>query len=123
MSAAILKLSENGELQRIHDKWLMRSACNSQGEKLEVDHLQLRSFSDLFLLCGLACLLVLFVYFVLIVRQFNRHYAEESESIVRRSQSARPQTFLSSVDKKEEDVKNRSKRRPLKRASNGSNGG
>ncbi|KAD7479123.1 hypothetical protein E3N88_02259 [Mikania micrantha] len=30
MSTAILKLSENGELQRIHDKWLMRSACSSQ---------------------------------------------------------------------------------------------
>ncbi|GFY87740.1 glutamate receptor 3.6 [Actinidia rufa] len=81
ISTAILKLSENGGLLRIHDKWLVRSACSSYGAKLEVDCLQLRSFSGLFLLCGLACLLVLFVYFVIYsTRQFSRHYAEKSES-------------------------------------------
>ena len=36
MSTAILKLSENGDLQRIHDKWLMRSACTAQGTTTEV---------------------------------------------------------------------------------------
>ncbi|XP_015576348.1 glutamate receptor 3.6 isoform X2 [Ricinus communis] len=52
MSTAILKLSENGDLQRIHDKWLTRSACSSTSTKLEVDRLQLRSFWGLFLICG-----------------------------------------------------------------------
>ncbi|KAK2657656.1 hypothetical protein Ddye_010708 [Dipteronia dyeriana] len=33
MSVAILQLSENGDLQRIHDKRLTRSACSSQGAK------------------------------------------------------------------------------------------
>ncbi|GFZ09468.1 glutamate receptor 3.6 [Actinidia rufa] len=69
MSTAILKLSEDGELQRIHDKWLMRSACISQGAKLETDRLQLKSFSGLFLACGLTCLLALFVYFALMIRK------------------------------------------------------
>ena len=44
MSTSIWKLSENGDLQRIHDKWLARSDCSSTGTKLEVDRLQLRSF-------------------------------------------------------------------------------
>ncbi|GFY87741.1 glutamate receptor 3.6 [Actinidia rufa] len=118
MSTAILKLSENGELQRIHDKWLMRSACSSQGAKLEVHELQLRSFLGLFILCGSACLLALFVYFVLIVRQFNRHDAEESKSIGSNSRSTRLQTFLSFVDEKKEGVKKLSKKRELERASN-----
>ena len=51
MSTAILKLSENGDLQRIHDKWLMRSACTAQGTTTEVDQLQFKSFLGLFVLC------------------------------------------------------------------------
>ncbi|MDG6100465.1 transporter substrate-binding domain-containing protein, partial [Alteromonas sp. ZYF713] len=62
MSTAILKLSENGELQRIHDKWLMRSACSSQNTKFEVDQLELKSFQGLFFICGLACFIALIIY-------------------------------------------------------------
>ena len=51
MSTAILKLSQNGDLQRIHDKWLMRSACTAQGTTTEVDQLQFKSFLGLFVLC------------------------------------------------------------------------
>ncbi|KAE8707179.1 Glutamate receptor 3.1 [Hibiscus syriacus] len=124
MSTAILKLSENGDLQRIHDKWLLRRACSYQGAKMEVDRLQLKSFWGLFLICGLACLIALFLYFLKMVRQFSRHYSEESE--IQSSRSARVQTFLSFVDEKEEEVKSRSKRRHMERVSNraddGSNG-
>ncbi|XP_022741195.1 glutamate receptor 3.6-like [Durio zibethinus] len=118
MSTALLKLSENGDLQRIHDKWLLRRACSYQGAKMEADRLQLKSFWGLFVICGLACLIALFVYFFKMVRQFSRHYAEELELSGQRSQSARIQTFLSFVDEKEEEVKSRSKRRQLERASN-----
>uniref|UniRef100_A0A5B6ZS34 Glutamate receptor n=1 Tax=Davidia involucrata TaxID=16924 RepID=A0A5B6ZS34_DAVIN len=117
MSTAILKLSENGELQRIHDKWLMRSACSLQGAKLEVDRLQLKSFSGLFLICGLACLLALIVYFIQMVRQFSQHYSDNSELSGRSSRSERLQTFLSFADEKEETVKGRSKRRQIEAAS------
>ncbi|CAL5366031.1 unnamed protein product [Camellia sinensis] len=123
MSTAILKLSENGELQRIHDKWLMGSACSLQGATLQVDRLQLRSFSGLFLICGLACLLALLVYFVLMVRQYSRHYVDKAaESSNRSSPSAHLQTFLTFVDEKEEEVIKRSKRRQLEKDSNRSNG-
>ncbi|CAK9156296.1 unnamed protein product [Ilex paraguariensis] len=117
MSTAILKLSENGELQRIHDKWLMRSACSSQGTKLEVDRLQLRSFSGLFFICGLACLVALLVYFMHMVCQFSRYYSQESESSGPSSRSARLHTFLSFVNEREL-VKTQSKRRQMEMASN-----
>ena len=117
MSTALLKLSENGDLQRIHDKWLLRRACSYQGAKLEVDRLQLKSFWGLFVICGLACLIALFVYFLKMVRQFSRHYSEEVESSGQSSRSVPIQTFLSLVDEKEE-VKSRSKRRKMERTSN-----
>lgn len=111
MSTAILKLSENGDLQRIHDKWLMRSACSSQGTTFEVDQLELTSFQGLFVICGLACVLALIIYFALIVRQFTKHYPTSRESSGRSVGSGTLQTFFSFVDEKEETVKARSKRK------------
>ncbi|KAG5534473.1 hypothetical protein RHGRI_022564 [Rhododendron griersonianum] len=102
MSTAILKLSETGELQRIHDKWLMRSACSLQGANLEVNRIQLKSFSGLFIICGLACLFAFLVYFALLVCQFTKDYSESSDSSGRSSQSARIRTFLSFVGKSEQ---------------------
>lgn len=122
MSIAILRLSESGDLQRIHDKWLMRSACTKQGTKFEVDRLQLKSFWGLFAICGTACLLALCVYFILMMRQFSRHYPEELEPSGSSSGSKRLRTFLSFADEKEEDVKSRSKRRQMERNSNKSVG-
>nr|GMD58351.1 glutamate receptor 3.6-like isoform X2 [Ipomoea batatas] len=114
MSTAILKLSESGELQRIHDKWLLRRACTSQTTKLEVNRLQLKSFSGLYMICGLACFLALAVYFIFVTRQFRQHRTEpepSSSSSRRSSRSKRLQRFLSFVDEKEESAKSRSRRR------------
>ncbi|XP_021714103.1 glutamate receptor 3.6-like [Chenopodium quinoa] len=120
MSTALLKLSENGDLQRIHDKWLRRKACSSQDTKLEVDRLELKSFWGLFLICGIACVLALIVYFALIVKQYLRHYTPEEEAIgpsSSSSKSSRVQTFLSFVDEKEEEIKKRSRKRKTERKS------
>ncbi|ONH96088.1 hypothetical protein PRUPE_7G106900 [Prunus persica] len=117
MSTAILKLSENGDMQRIHDKWLISSSCASQGAKLQVDRLQLKSFWGLFVLCGSACFLALIIYFINMLHQFSKHYTEEVIS-AGSSTSARLQTFISFVDEKEEEVKSRSKRRQMERMSN-----
>ncbi|XP_024036251.1 glutamate receptor 3.6 isoform X2 [Citrus clementina] len=121
MSIAILELSENGDLQRIHDKWLTRSACSSQGAKQEADRLHLKSFWGLFVLCGVACLLALLIYLIQIVRQFARHYLDlqELESAGPSSQSSRLQTFISFAGEKEVVIKNLSKKRKLERASTG----
>ncbi|KAB1201735.1 Glutamate receptor 3.6 [Morella rubra] len=96
MSIAILKLSENGELQKIHDKWLARKACMSEGAKEEVDRLPLKSFWGLFVICGSACFLPLLFYVIKMVRQYMRLPA--------RSQSGSVQSFLSFVKEKEDDV-------------------
>ncbi|KAL5557361.1 hypothetical protein UlMin_039597 [Ulmus minor] len=117
MSTAFLKLSENGDLQRIHDKWLMRSACTSQSTKLEVHRLQLKSFWGLFVLCGIACLLALFIYLIQIIRQFSKHCTEELHSSGRSLQSGRLQTFLAFADEKEEEVKSHSKKKQSERAA------
>jgi ionotropic glutamate receptor len=122
MSTAILKLSKNGDLQRIHDKWLMSSACTSQSTTFEVDQLQLKSFWGLFAICGFTCLLALLVYLIMMVRQFSRHYSDDVESSGSSSGSKRIQTFLTFVDEKEVDVKNRSKRRQMEKASSRSVG-
>ncbi|KAJ8764002.1 hypothetical protein K2173_004875 [Erythroxylum novogranatense] len=120
MSTAILKLSESGDLQRIHDKWLMSSACSSQGTKLEVDRLRLKSFWGLYLVCGLASLLALCIYLTMVLLQYAKRHQEEPKPFGSSSTSARLKTFLTFVDEKEDEVKKRSKRRQLEKPSNGS---
>ncbi|KAL2348707.1 hypothetical protein Fmac_002707 [Flemingia macrophylla] len=44
LSTSILQMIDSGDLQRIHDKWLLSRACITQGAKLEVERLQLKSF-------------------------------------------------------------------------------
>ncbi|XP_043711030.1 glutamate receptor 3.6-like isoform X2 [Telopea speciosissima] len=120
MSTAILTLSENGDLQRIHDKWLTRRACSSQGAMLESEQLHLRSFWGLYVICGLACFLALLVYFILIIRQFSKHFCEELKSSDRSSsRSTNLRMFLSFVDEKEKTTMIRSKRRRSERSLNG----
>ncbi|KAK9725677.1 hypothetical protein RND81_05G161800 [Saponaria officinalis] len=117
MSTAILKLSENGDLQRIHDKWLLRSgACSSQDTQLQVDRLELRSFWGLFLIIGIACLVALIAYFVRMMVQYINHHdppEEEDPSSGQTSRSSRLHTFLSFADEKEEEIKRRAKKRQL----------
>ncbi|XP_073219429.1 glutamate receptor 3.6-like isoform X2 [Cicer arietinum] len=117
LSTAILELAENGDLQRIHDKWLLSSACLSQGAKLEVDRLNLKSFWGLYLVCGLACLLALLIYLIQTLRQYKKHGPEELESPGQGLGSSRLRTFISFVDEKEDIVKSRSKRRQMERIS------
>ncbi|GFQ06755.1 glutamate receptor 3.6 [Phtheirospermum japonicum] len=107
MSTAILTLSENGDLQRMHDKWLLRSACSSQGAKLQVDRLPLISFESLFFICGLACLVALLIYLIKTIRQFNLRYSD-SEFSGPSLCSRRLHAFLSFADEKEEATNARS---------------
>ncbi|KAG8662909.1 hypothetical protein MANES_01G156300v8 [Manihot esculenta] len=114
MSAAILKLSEGGELQRMHDKWLLGSPCRLEGAKEDANRLHLKSFWVLFLFCGIAFVLALIAYVIKIIREFAKHCSEELEgSTSRSSPSAHLQTFLSFLDEMEDDVKSRPKRRRM----------
>ncbi|KAJ9186317.1 hypothetical protein P3X46_001904 [Hevea brasiliensis] len=112
MSTAILALSESGDLQRIHDKWLMHRSCSSDTAELESDRLELKSFWGLFLICALACILALFIYFLQIIRQLYRAPPTESTSPVQgSSRSGRIHRLLSLMDEKEDHSGKKNKRK------------
>ncbi|XP_030443550.2 glutamate receptor 3.3 [Syzygium oleosum] len=116
LSTAILTLSENGDLQRIHDKWLLQTGCSSDSAEIESDRLHLKSFWGLFLICGIACFIALFIYFLQILHLL--YHTAPAESVPDGSSSSRTrplQRFLSIMDEKEDPSK-RSKRRKVERA-------
>ncbi|KAG8364025.1 hypothetical protein BUALT_Bualt19G0083300 [Buddleja alternifolia] len=111
MSTAILTLSENGELQRIRNKWLNTRTCG-QSSSEDPNQLQLKNFWGLFLIGGVACSIALLVYFSSIVHKFKQYIPQESEPSNRNgSKSLRIQRFLSFVNEKEEASKNKWKRK------------
>ncbi|VAI53550.1 unnamed protein product [Triticum turgidum subsp. durum] len=79
LSTAILSLSENGELQRIRDKWVKTSDCTTDNsEFVDSDQLRLESFFGLFLICGVACVLALLIYFGIMLRKYLKHHPRRS---------------------------------------------
>ncbi|KAK2988214.1 hypothetical protein RJ640_020696 [Escallonia rubra] len=120
LSTAILALSENGDLQRIHDKWLIRSSCSSDSSEIESNRLHLKSFWGLFLICGIACVIALFIYFLQIMQQFRNAARAESVSDGQgSSRSRRIQTLLSLIDEKEDHSKREGKRTKMDRSTSG----
>lgn len=112
LSTAILTLSENGDLQRIHDKWLSPGQCaSSQGTDIAADRLNLSSFWGLFLISGVACFIALLVFFTRILCQYDKYNqgadeVTEEESPVRRPERLRSiRDLMTFVDMKEEEVK------------------
>ncbi|KAI3457324.1 hypothetical protein Pfo_013987 [Paulownia fortunei] len=115
LSTALLQLSENGELQRIHDKWLSRSGCSSQTNPIDENRLSLKSFWGLFLLCGIACFIALTIFFCRVCLQYSRYSAEEEQQNIEQAEPARPsrrtlrttsfKDMIDFVDKKEAEIK------------------
>jgi len=95
LSTAILQLSETGDLQRIHDKWMTRSTCSLDNTEIESDRLQLKSFWGLFIICGMACFIALVIYFLQIMLLLRHSTPPESASNV-----GPLQRFLSLIDEK-----------------------
>lgn len=122
LSTAILQLSENGELQRIHDKWLSNAECSSQLSQVDENRLSLSSFWGLFLISGIACFVALTVFFFRTFCQYRRYGPEEKEEDDNEIDSPRrpPRPgCLVFIDKKEEEIKEALKRKDSKqRASN-----
>ncbi|KAH9624950.1 hypothetical protein KSS87_001546 [Heliosperma pusillum] len=113
MSTALLKLSENGKLQNITENWLTRkNSCKSQFATNDSDQLKIDNFIGLFLICGIACILSLIVYFSVMLYRFYQHLPPKSDpSITDSSHSVRLRTFLSFADKKEDSSERRLKRK------------
>ncbi|XP_048434097.1 glutamate receptor 3.4-like [Pyrus x bretschneideri] len=122
LSTAILQLSENGDLQKIHNKWLTHSECSTQLTEIDADQLSLTSFWGLFLICGIACFLALAVFFCRILCQYRRFTPEPVEADTEeigptntRSRRSLGSTSFKGlmvfVDKKEAEIKHMLKRK------------
>uniref|UniRef100_A0A0D9WUK5 Glutamate receptor n=1 Tax=Leersia perrieri TaxID=77586 RepID=A0A0D9WUK5_9ORYZ len=82
LSTAILTLSENGDLQRIHDKWLSPGQCaSSDANSVGADRLSLSSFWGLFLICGVACFIALLIFFFRTLRQYFRYHGHAANEV------------------------------------------
>lgn len=117
MSTAMLKLSENGELQRIHKKWFCNTSCIVQsGINSEPDQLHFNSFWGLFLVCGVATVASLILFFLRSVWQFirfNRKHREPASTCEPPNRGCTQVIFhfFDFIDKKEEAIKNAFKQR------------
>lgn len=114
MSTAILTLSEDGNLQQIHEKWLSKKACPSGSSDIQSDQLPLESFWGLYFICGLVCFIALVIYFCKLLRQFAEHLPKASDGSGDGSSSSRSQRvmhFLEFIDEKEDETKKRLKRK------------
>ncbi|KAL5978469.1 hypothetical protein ACLOJK_029586 [Asimina triloba] len=115
LSTAILALSENGDLQKIHNKWLSQRGCSSQVGG-ETYRLSIRSFWGLFLICGIAASVALLVFFMRVLCQFCKYSSEDVETDELNSSSRRSgrtpsvRELLTFVDKKEAEVKSMKRR-------------
>ncbi|XP_057858418.2 glutamate receptor 3.4 isoform X2 [Cryptomeria japonica] len=110
ISTALLNLSETGELQRIHNKWLGISKCNSHINQDGPNKLRLTSFWGIFLVSGVAAMAALLVFVYRLALQF-RHHPRSSDDSLHSGSVLR--NFASFVDQKEIDRKSEgsSKRR------------
>ncbi|KAH9317060.1 hypothetical protein KI387_018829, partial [Taxus chinensis] len=109
MSTAILALSENGELQRIHDKWLKNDKCSLQESSVQSNQFGLESFWGLFLVTGIVCFVALLVFFFHMICQFTRYADRNHEDSPDASHSLSVRSakvlrsFASFVDEREDD--------------------
>ncbi|KAJ4980294.1 hypothetical protein NE237_031131 [Protea cynaroides] len=112
MSTAILRLSESGKLQEIHDKWFCKLGCSIQGRyQSDPNHLHLSSFWGLYLLCGVLVGTVFLVFIIQMVRQFVQYKWKQRKNS---SHASEPSTarycqviynFFEFIDEKEEAIK------------------
>ncbi|KAI4341028.1 hypothetical protein MLD38_025803 [Melastoma candidum] len=119
LSTTILQLSERGDLQRIHDKWLSQSQCSSQVNVVDKNRLSLNSFWGLFLICGVTSFIALLCFFWKVFSQFRRFTPEneEPEIEIQPASSTRPNRstsfkhLIEFVDKKEAEIKHMLRRK------------
>ncbi|KAL6135261.1 hypothetical protein ACLB2K_067489 [Fragaria x ananassa] len=113
MSTAILKLSENGELQKIREKWFCKMGCpGDKDQDVEPNQLHLISFWGLYLLCGAFSVAAFVVFLMRMIYQFVRYKRRQVNppSPLSRSSSNTQcsqviSNFVDFVDEKEEAIK------------------
>ncbi|XAR68094.1 hypothetical protein NMG60_11003104 [Bertholletia excelsa] len=120
LSTAILQLSENGELQRIHKKWLSPEDCSAQSTQPAENRLSLTSFWGLFLICGIACFIALAIFFFRVWWQYRRYVPEGEDEEIDEPQPPRPRQLMRRTslrhwidffDTREEEIKDTFRRK------------
>ncbi|MQL73744.1 hypothetical protein Taro_006092 [Colocasia esculenta] len=111
MSTAILRLSENGQLEKIHNKWLCKDNCvKHEADNSGPNRLHLSSFWGLFLVCGLVTVTAVLLFLLRAIRQFIRYkrkHQDPSSINVNSSRSCSSviYSFFDFLDEKEEAIK------------------
>lgn len=123
LSTAILQLSENGDLQKLRNKWLPTQECSMQINDEDANRLSLTSFWGLFLISGIACFIALTIFFWRLCCQFQKFVPdgdreddiEEIEPVSASSRRTIRSTsfkdFKNFVDKKEAEIKQKLKKK------------
>lgn len=113
MSTAVLKLSENGKLQEIHDKWFCRTGSCPTSRRIHNDpnQLHLSSFWKLYFLCGVFSIVAFLIFVCRAVWQFVNFKKRQMEgsspsSIPRRARCSEViLNFFDFIDEKEEAIR------------------
>lgn len=114
MSTAILTLSENSELQRIHDRHLSNKSCATSRSQIQLDQLKLTSFWGIFVIWSIIFLITLAIYLRSMTQKFRKHFPESTDPSSNAGSSTRfasLQRFLSFVDEKDEVSKSKRKKK------------
>ncbi|XP_020270386.1 glutamate receptor 3.7-like [Asparagus officinalis] len=107
LSSAILKLSENGQLQMIHDRWLCKNNCTPKPAKSSDPYrLELSCFRGLFLVCGVVSFGALLIFLLRAIRQFIRFKSKQKDPAdSSKGCSHMIYSFFDFLDEKEEAIK------------------
>ncbi|CAL0332175.1 unnamed protein product [Lupinus luteus] len=124
LSTAILQLSENGDLQKIHNKWLLKHDCVVEFNNDESYKLSLSSFWLLFLIIGIACFIALTMFFIKVMCQYNKFNPDPDEEHGDGEVQVQPMLttsfkgLMDFVDKREADIKDILRQKSKKRRRN-----
>jgi len=108
LSNAILKLSENGELQKIHNRWFCQGSCTTKTAKSsEPYQLDLSNFGGLFLVCGIVTVACLLIFLLRTIWQFIRFKSKLRDRGEPSSKGCSQviYNFFDFLDEKEEAIK------------------
>ncbi|KAH7294358.1 hypothetical protein KP509_28G068100 [Ceratopteris richardii] len=87
MSEAILRMSENGELQKIHNLWFNSPEDKANDSHVNSSQLDFKPFSGLFMISGLVSLFCLLVHITRLLKEFIRSKAWNDGSSISTSSS------------------------------------
>lgn len=96
VSEAILRMSENGELQKIHNLWFNTQEKKVNDGDVDSSQLDMMPFSGLFMISGLVSVSCLVAYLVRLLNEFRKSRAWNGATISNTSSLSRSAQFIKS---------------------------